>query len=367
MTATAITYVRVFDGGSPSELATVVIDAGLISARTHVAHGDKVVDGRGHTLLPGLIDTHVHLLGEGDLQRAIGWGVTTMLDMGTPAMALTDSLRNRPGLPDIRSSGPSASAPGGVQITRMHFPPESAVRGPNDAARFVADRVAEGADYIKIIVEDPTQAGPPALNTNTVAALVIAAHTAGLMTIAHASRLGALRIAQNAGVDVVTHAPLDGDVEESVTAVLASRGTKAVPTLTMMRGVAAAAGRRTLPTRGDTLDYAHAAFAVTRWREAGITVIAGTDSNMAPGSPTQVPHGESMHDELHLLVDAGMSPAEALRAATGLAADAFRLGDRGGIRPGLRADLLLVEGDPLEDIAATRNVAGVWAAGTRVR
>jgi imidazolonepropionase-like amidohydrolase len=77
-------------------------------------------------------------------------------------------------------------------------------------------------------------------------------------------------------------------------------------------------------------------------------------------------HGESIHGELALLVAAGLTPAEALRAATSRAAELFGLDDRGAITPGLRADLLLVEGDPTTDISATRNIRHVWIAGQRI-
>jgi imidazolonepropionase-like amidohydrolase len=87
---------------------------------------------------------------------------------------------------------------------------------------------------------------------------------------------------------------------------------------------------------------------------------------MAPMSPAKVPHGESLHDELGLLVEAGLTPVEALRAATTLPALYFGMGDRGIIAPGTRADLVLVDGDPTQDIAATRAIRGVWIAGARV-
>lgn len=96
---------------------------------------------------------------------------------------------------------------------------------------------------------------------------------------------------------------------------------------------------------------------------AGVPVLAGTDANAEPGAPFQVEHGASLHQELRLLVEAGLGPAEALRAATSLPARHFSLADRGSIEPGRRADLLLVDGDPLADIAATGHVLRVWCAG----
>jgi imidazolonepropionase-like amidohydrolase len=96
-------------------------------------------------------------------------------------------------------------------------------------------------------------------------------------------------------------------------------------------------------------------------------ILAGTDSNDDPAAPCQVAHGESLHEELERLVDAGLAPAEALRGATSLAAATFGLTDRGVIAPGYRADLLLVDGDPTLDISATRNIRGVWIGGGRVK
>ncbi|QKX56973.1 uncharacterized protein TRUGW13939_04081 [Talaromyces rugulosus] len=102
---------------------------------------------------------------------------------------------------------------------------------------------------------------------------------------------------------------------------------------------------------------------VTSIHKAGIPILAGTDSNSAPGVPAMVPFGSSMHDELENLVEAGMSNLEALRSATYLPAFLYGLRDRGAIVPGMRADLILIDGNPLEDIKATRRIQKVWLAG----
>lgn len=100
---------------------------------------------------------------------------------------------------------------------------------------------------------------------------------------------------------------------------------------------------------------------------AGVPILAGTDANTTPGVPYQPAFDASPHDELALLVDAGLSTAAALRAATSLPAKHFGLSDRGAVRPGLRADLVLLDGDPVADISATRAIRRVWLAGTEVR
>lgn len=223
------------------------------------------------------------------------------------------------------------------------------VAGPDVGRRFVAARIAEGVDFIKIIVDPPGSGG---LDQEAATAITEAAHEAGLMVVAHASNTAAVALAQAAGVDVLTHAPLDADLGPEAVAELAATGRTSVPTLVMMAGVAAAA-----PAPG--LDYQHARRSVAALHRAGVPIVLGTDANQAPRVPANVAYGESAHTELELLVDAGLSPEEALHAATGAAADRFGLADRGRLRPGLRADLLLVEGDPTSVITASRAIRAV--------
>ncbi|MEV7543303.1 amidohydrolase family protein [Streptomyces sp. NPDC089915] len=346
---TALTNVRVFDGRRLLEPATVVVDGALIGTS---AEGARTLDGGGAVLLPGLIDAHVHLHGPENLRRLRDHGVTTALDMATWPPALVDSLRGVPGLTDVRSPGTLAIAAGGLHSGMPGVPPDSVVTGPGDAERFVAARVAEGADYIKIVADRP---GPGALDQPTLDALVAAAHARGRLVVAHAAAVEAYAMAQEAGADVLTHVPGDHALDAAAAARMQAAGRAAVPTLTMMEGLAAAG----LPG----VDYAAARGSVAALHRAGVPVLAGTDSNATPGVPFTPEHGSSLHHELELLVDAGLSPLDALRAATVLPARHFGLTDRGAVRPGLRADLVLVDGDPLADVRATRRILRVWCAG----
>jgi imidazolonepropionase-like amidohydrolase len=346
----AITDVRVFDGERLLDPGTVVVDGGRIGTD---ATGAEVVDGRGGVLLPGLIDAHVHLRGPDDLARLVGFGVTTALDMaGDPARI--DPLRG--GRPDIRSAGIAAAAPGGPHSMMPGFPREGLLSGPEEAPGFVAARVADGSDYLKMIAERPAL---PGLSGPTLTALVAAAHSLDRLTVVHAAAVAPWVAAVAAGSDVVTHTPMDGELPAEVVAELAARGGVAVPTLSMMEAIVA----RMAPPG---LSYANARAAVGALHRAGVPVLAGTDANSAPGAPAAVSHGDSLHHELELLVDAGLSTVEALRAATALPAAHFRLPDRGRIAAGLRADLLLVDGDPVADVRATRAVRRIWCAGTEV-
>jgi imidazolonepropionase-like amidohydrolase len=114
------------------------------------------------------------------------------------------------------------------------------------------------------------------------------------------------------------------------------------------------------------LNFQHASQSVTALREAGVTVLAGTDANAQPGISSKVAHGESLHQEFELLVEAGMSTIDVLRAATILPAQCFGLEDHGVIEVGKRADLVLLADDPIKSIHATRSIRKVWCCGSEI-
>ena len=214
--------------------------------------------------------------------------------------------------------------------------------------------MAEGVDHIKIIID------LPGFDVATVTALVEAAHAQGLLTIAHASTYDAVSMAQAAGVDVLTHVPLDRPIDRAAAERASAAGTVCAPTLTMMEEIVTTIGSVA------PVSYQPARDSVATLHRAGVPILASTDANRAPFAPASPAHGQSLHHELELLVDAGLSTTEALRAATSLPAEHFGLTDRGAIAPGLRADLVLIEGDPVSDIRATRHVNRVWCGGVEV-
>ncbi|MFJ8861789.1 amidohydrolase family protein [Streptomyces sp. NPDC102451] len=342
----ALTDVRVFDGDQVTAPRTVVVDNGRIGIS---ALGARRIDCAGAVLLPGLIDSHIHLRDVNTLHQLAGSGVTTGLDMACFPPSVVNSLRRLSGLPDIRSAGTPAVAPGSPQSQLPTFPADAVLTGPDQASRFVRARIAEGSDYIKIIVDEP------GLSPETVKAVTTAAHSSGRLVMAHATTTAMAERALDADVDMIHHVPLDSALPAEVAARYVATGTVAVPTLTMMEGFAG------LGIPG--MDYAAAEGSVAALRRAGARILVGTDANTAPGIPVQPPFGTSLHHELELLVRAGLTTREALRAATSLPAESFGLRDRGAIRPGYRADLLLVDGDPLADITATRAIRRVWVGG----
>ncbi|WBB61753.1 amidohydrolase family protein [Streptomyces sp. WMMC500] len=350
---TIITGVRVFDGHTLSEPRTVVIADGVIGtghAGTEPA-GGEVVRADGGVLLPGLIDAHVHLDGRVTPEKLCSYGVTTALDMAAYPPERLAALRGARHGADVRSAGTPAIGPGSLHARLPTMPADAVVTHPDQAESFVAARLAEGSDYLKIMA-DPADGGP---DDATVTALAHAAHARGKLVVAHAVSEDAVVQALDAGADILTHLPLGPPLDPRIVDRIAAGGRTVVPTLTMMEGVAAAAGRPE--------GFAGARRSAALLHRAGVRVVAGTDANDTAGVPFRPEGGVSLHHELELLVAAGLSPAEALRAATGLAARAFGLTDRGAVEPGLRADLILLDDDPLADIRATRSIRRVWRAG----
>ena len=385
---------RVFDGARTIGEPDVLVRDGSIAAvgkDLQVPAGVAVVDGRGKTLLPGLIDAHAHVFGEA-LQQALLFGVTTELDMFTDARMAADIKAEQAAgrdldRADLRSAGTLVTAPGGHGTEYgLRIP---TIGGPEEAQAFVDARIAEGSDYIKVIYDDGRYLGLsiPTISKATLQAVVAAAHRRGKLVTVHIGTLAGARDALEAGADGLAHLFVDTMPDPGFGRFAAEHHAFVVPTLAVLQGIAgagaggggalrqdphlapylsagaAASLAASFPARhgAPALHFDAAIAAVRQLQAAGVPILAGTD---APNPGTA--HGASLHGELQLLVAAGLTPAAALSAATAAPAAAFRLADRGRIAPGLRADLLLVDGDPTVDILATRNIAAVWKVGVRV-
>lgn len=353
--ATTIVNAKVFDGTRSRDWTSVRFADGLItecSAVPVARDGDEVVDAAGGTVLPGLVDAHVHLV-PGALERSPASGVTTVLDMfSTPDVVAEakERARSRPDVADVRSAGIGATAPGGhPSVVYAPFPTLTAA---DQAERFVAERIAEGSDYLKVF--SGIGGRWPSLDSGTVEALVTAAHARGLVVVAHVSSTAGVEQVVSAGVDVVAHVPVDAELDEALVDRMAEAGIAVGPTLVTVENTFGGPGWR----GGGSPHRSRAEGAVRRLAAAGITLLAGTD---APNPGTAF--GTSLHRELELLVRCGVDPARALAAATGEPARVFGLADRGRVAPGRRADLLLVSGDPVADITATRAIERIWRAG----
>jgi len=360
----------------------------------------QVVEGRGRYLLPGLVDAHVHLARTEDLAILLALGVTTVRNMwGAPIhLEWRDRVARGelPG-PTIYTAGPI------VDGERPAHPGSLIVRSEADADRAIALHGRLGYDLVKVY----SRLAPPVFDRLVEGArrggLPIAGHVPWSVALDHAVATGMRSIEHMTGVvaalqaadspvagrsdgpsrdrqiDHVDEARIAGLVQQ-----LAAHHTFTVPTRVVMDSWASAAEVRDRlarpemrwvppcnralaeppPDDAEDLDRARRTLAlydrVLRVLDAaGAPIAAGTD----PGNPLVVP-GFALHHELEHLVGAGLSPLAALRAATRRGAELLgRDGEIGRIAAGMRADLVLLDGNPLDDIRSTRRIAGVMARG----
>jgi imidazolonepropionase-like amidohydrolase len=324
--------------------------------------------------------------------QALVLGVTTQLDMfnGGDRLALIKQLEaeDRPDLADMRTAGTGATVPGG-HPTQMGGGPIATITSPMDAQNFVDARIAEGSDYIKIIHDDGstwtwTTQRVPMLDIPTMGALVAAAHARGKLAVVHVLSEQQARDAIAAGADGLAHLFVGDTVGADFGRLVSAHHAFVIPTLTALyptcgksQGQVTLADSNLGPYIGPgwrqslQIDKPNPQLnhwckgtdaAIRQLVDARVPILTGTDAPI-PGST----YGASVHVELALLVADGMTPIQALAAATSVPARTFRLTDRGQIRQGLRADLVLVEGDPTADILATRNIVAVWKRGIRLQ
>jgi imidazolonepropionase-like amidohydrolase len=378
--------VDMFDGTRMTRRTIVLVRDGLIRAvGTDIAipSSAQVIDGIGKTLLPALFDAHTHLgakQGELFLRNALDFGIATELEMWGSDASL--ALRKKMGaadsadIADFRTAGIGITVPRG-HPTQMGGPPFPTIAPDDNAQTFVDARIAEGSDHIKIIYEHTF----PTLTRQQIEDVVAAAHRRNKVVVVHNTTQSDAREAIAAGADGLAHIFADSPPEPGFAEFAAQHHVFVIPTLTVVEALTVAPGKpwwqddshvgpyitpsmkRTLDVKvpsgfGAKLKLAHAEAAVGALHRAGVPILAGTD---APGPG--LAHGLSLHRELELLVKSGLRPLEALASATFEPARAFGFRDRGRIAVGLRADLLLVNGDPTAAIPATRDIVGIWKLG----
>jgi imidazolonepropionase-like amidohydrolase len=397
------------------------------SGSVSVPAGATVVDAAGRYVMPGLADMHVHFSSDGGLlprdsattgralRQFVFYGVTTVLNLGASGGRSDEITEVRRRIaagelagPTIYATGSLITIPGSHPIgTVMHLPEgaDSAaydwsrrgvlvVRAAEEMREAVRRIAGAGMDGVKIVIESgPPPFGdhhpqmPPAL----AEAAVAEAARHGLPVFAHVSSVDELEVAVAAGVRAVVHLVGPGPLPPALLEEMRRRGVRYIPTLSLfLRAgtwgepsaaltdpfLTAGVERRVLESllasplapKAPPTDAARARRARTLRelpvaRDAGVTIVAGTDV----GSPFVFP-GYGMHHELALLVEAGLTPAEALTAATRSAAELIGRGAEFGlVAPGMRADLVLLDANPLADIRNTRTIQAVVAGGRLYR
>ena len=379
---------RIIDGTGtePVRGRSVVVERGVITAvvddaRAPRGHG---IDLAGYTLLPGLINCHVHLCfgAEADPVRPIREeplaltaikallraretvraGVTTVRDLGgreyveiAARRAIQEGLIDGP---RILAAGRPVCMTGG----HGHWLGREA-DGPDDARKAVREQLKAGADVIKLIatggVMTPgVEPGSPQMTLEEMRAAIEEARKAGRRTAAHAMAATGISEAIDAGITSIEHGVF---LTEEIVAHMRRDGTFLVPTLNAPIAIAAGGLAAGIPAfmvrKSEQVVPAHVASFQLAHR-AGVRIAAGADS----GTPLNF-HG-SLLPELALMVKYGMTPLEAIRSATVTAAECLGLGEvTGRVAPGYAADLIAVAGDPAERIEALADLKIVLVNG----
>ena len=387
----AITNVRVFDGEKVIAKTTVLVvddEIAAVGPKVKIPQGTPTIDGAGATLMPGMLDSHAHAWQRGDLERAAQFGVTTEFDMWSDlafiqAMTAEQESTGAQDRADVFSAIHPATVTEGYPYNWTPDVLEApTVDSPQGAKKFVKDRLKEGANHLKIMIEDGTLTGPPVpvLSDATIAALTKEAKKRGMLSMAHITKQAPALSAVSNGVDGLVHVFVDELATAQFVDLAVAKGIFVVGTLGAEEAFITTDGGAALiadpdlgpyltelekeyllfPAPPSVLTLENLQIAednVLTLHDAGVPILAGTDL---------ATHGVSIHRDLELLVDAGLTPTEALVAATSAPADAFGFSDRGRIAPGLRADLVLVDGDPTADILATRSIRKIWKLGVEV-
>lgn len=390
MAATLLRAERLFDGDRPLTDAAVLVDRGRVVWAGKASRAPAAARGAveasaptGTTLVPGLINCHVHLALSGaadftkdagadvptqtlratvNALRSVVAGVTTVRDLGAPSTAPIEVgravARGELVGPNVVAAGRAICATGGHawELGRE-------ADGPDDMRRAVREQLRDGASAIKLVATGAVlgAGGAPdvaELDRDELRAAVEAAHVHRLRVAAHAHATVGIRVALEAGVDTVEHATL---LDRATIRLCREKGAALVPTFSALDAIVANAERLTpeVAPRGRALVERHR----TGMRDAlraGVTIAAGTDA----GTPFN--YVEDFAHEIEALAAIGMSAEQALRAATSVAATVIGRDDVGRIAAGARADLVAITGDPLRDPTACRAVAAVWKDGIRI-
>lgn len=350
---TLIRDVQLFNGEAFKERTSVLIGGDRIQAvgpELKASVDVSIIDGEGKTLMPALSNAHVHAWSPETLKEAAEAGVLNVMDMHgiERFQQMLRQLNDSTQYATYYIAGAAATVPEG-HGTQYGFPTPT-LTTPEEAAQFIADRVAAKVDYVKIIVEPWKKT----LSPKTVAALIEEAHKADKLAVVHISRLEDAMMVLNFKADAIVHIWWDQELTDAQLNELKQLDFFVIPTLltTLKAFEAMGSEANAYLSKQKLLEQ------IKRLHEAGIPILAGTDPpNLG------INYGTDLYKEMELLSEAGLSHLEVLKTATANVATAFGLGDKGYVKPGYRADLILLDRNPLENIKNISSISQIWKGG----
>ncbi len=352
-----INGVRLFDGEKVQEKTSVLVENGVITKVASKIKGKHaVIDGTGKTLMPAMTNAHVHAWSILSFKEAAKAGVLNLLDMhGVEMMQnMMKQYNDSTHYANYFVAGAAATAPEG-HGTQFGFPTPT-LTTPEEAKKFVQMRIDGGADFIKIILEPWKNPLPH----ETVYALIDETHKQDKIAVVHVSKMeDAIKVLHNKA-DGLVHIWRDKKMPEKAFNELVKNNTFfVIPTLlTGSKGYEAIMKRNpktVLLTKQEMLAE------VKRLYDAGVPILAGTDP-----PNFQINYGTDLYKEIALLVEAGLPELEALKSATSSIAKAFSLPKQGFIKKGYTANMVLIDGNPLQDIKVISQIHTVWKMGKKV-
>jgi imidazolonepropionase-like amidohydrolase len=370
----------VFTGERSIERATVTVEDGKIvgiTTNSPTSTAGVTIDGTGKTALPGLIDSHIHVLAgtpstidaethaivkdrlQERLQSFLRHGVTTVKSTGDPTDLI---LKIRADLRDGTLAGPRLLAAGPVFTAPGGHPAVTICRGNDwcranlavevdseqEARRQVRRLVEARVDAIKLVYEGGGPLALPKMRPEILRAIVAEARSSGIPVTAHVSEEADILEVLAAGVSGLEHGPSERPATSAIADALKNPERSLVPTIRVM--VAFERNTQVLQSKLQ---------AVAELHKAGVRIVVGTDTFGG-----QIPPGQATVEEVKLLVKAGLSPEAALKAATSVAARHLGVEKEvGKLEASMRADILIVRGNPLENIADLHQVDAVVQGG----
>jgi len=352
-----ITNVTLFNGDTVVENTSVLVKDSIIAkVSKNIKSEAKVIDGTGKFLMPAMTNSHVHAWAANSLNEAAKAGVVNLLDMHGVEMAqgMMKALKDSTNYARYFVAGAAATVPGG-HGTQYGFPTPTLTK-PAEAESFVNDRLAAGANYLKIIVEPWKET----LSQETVKALIDAAHAKETVAVVHISKVEDAKNVLENGADGLVHLWWNKLIStEALQQWARNKDCFIMPTMLTNKLILAEI-RKTAP-EGSILSDAKLLEQIKMIYDAGIPLLAGTDPPNAG-----INYGTDLYKELDLLSKAGIPNIDVLKSATSLPPKHFKLGKLGRVQEGYKADLLLLNASPIQDIQNISNIATVWKDGKEV-